>query len=305
MSSQRAERYALAMAGSDDVIWDWDLRSGRIYLSPRWKALLGLRADDVSRRVETWFHRVHADDRHGLHAALDAHLQGRAPRLRHEHRIRHENGTYRWVLCRGRAVLSQTRSPVRIAGTFTDITEWATAEEHLRYAASHDPLTGLPNRAELVRHVRETLDGLARDSERQHALLFVDIDDFKAINDRLGHVAGDQVLAAVARRLGAAVRAGDVLTRYGGDEFAALLRDLDDASHALRIVERMHASLRDPFMVDGQRLAVTCSIGLAHCRVGEAHVDRLVAEADKAMYTVKARHRRSPGRDDAHRLRRS
>ncbi|MGL4552164.1 MAG: response regulator, partial [Gemmataceae bacterium] len=142
-------RYALAVRGSNDGLWDWDLRAGTLHYSPRWKAMLGLGEDEVGDRPEEWFGRIHPDDRARVHADLAAHQQARTPSYESEHRVRHKDGTYRWMLCRGLAVRDAADRPTRMAGSLSDITAKTVA----------DPLTGLPNRVLFM-------DRLARAYER-------------------------------------------------------------------------------------------------------------------------------------------
>jgi diguanylate cyclase (GGDEF)-like protein/PAS domain S-box-containing protein len=281
------ERYALAAAGANDGLWDWDLRSGAIYFSPRWKAMIGLNADTPCDRPEAWFERVHAQDLQPLKAALDDHVSGKIEHFQHEHRIRHENGRYRWMLCRGVAVRGADTVATRIAGSLTDITERAATQEYLRRAALHDALTGLPNRTLFLELLSQALDQSKRRPERRFAVLFLDVDRFKIINDSLGHLAGDELLISVSRRLESCLREGDALARLGGDEFTILLSDLEHVSQATVIAERIQTSLQTPLLVGGREVFTSASIGIAFSGADYSNPEDIMRDADTAMYRAK------------------
>ena len=281
------ERCRLALQGADDGVWDWDL-GGPFYLCPRWKAQLGLAVGNGPDHPRDWLERVHPEDQLALRLALDAHLSGRTERFRHEHRIRHADGTYRWMLCRGRAVRRRDGRASRIAGTMTDISDQAAAQERLRRAACHDSLTGLPNRSLLLPLLVEAIERYQQDPRCQFALLFIDVDRFKSVNDTYGHAAGDALLVAVARRLEGSLRAGDTPARYAGDEFVALLSGLDGAGQALEIAARVQQVLGSPYVIAGVEMAVRASIGGAVGHPGLRQPEALLQQADVAMYRAKS-----------------
>src|SRR5215470_12489606 len=201
-----AERYALAMRGANDGLWDWNLRTNDMYFSPRWKEMLGCHENDIENHVEEWFARVHPEDRQRLETALAMHLQGQTAHFEHEHRMLHQNGTYRWVLSRGLAVRDHTGNVTRMAGSQTDMTERKVA----------DGLTGLPNRILFMERLAHALERVKQHRDAMFAVLFLDLDRFKVINDSLGHVVGDQLLIALARRLEMSLRSSDTVARLGG-----------------------------------------------------------------------------------------
>src|SRR5436309_13106848 len=189
--------------------------------------------------------------------------QGQEAQFVMEYRIRHRAGTYRWMLSRGLAVRDARGEAYRMAGSLTDVTRRKQAEERLLHDALHDALTGLANRTLFGDRLRQALARSRRRDDYSFAVLYVDLDQFKVVNDSLGHVAGDEVLVALARRLESCLRPGDTVARLGGDEFAVLVEDVGDASEALRIADRIHADLNPPLKVRGHEVFVTASVGIA------------------------------------------
>jgi diguanylate cyclase (GGDEF)-like protein/PAS domain S-box-containing protein len=278
------ERFSLAVRGANDGIWDWDLRSGRVYYSPRWRSMLGT-PREVGDRPEDWLQRVHPEDLPLLRAALDAHLAGDLPHLEVEHRVRHADGTWRWMLARGLAVRGPGGDPYRLAGSQTDVTRRKEAEERLRHAALHDVLTGLPNRTLLLDRIAQAVGRGLRG--RDFAVLYIDLDQFKLVNDSLGHVTGDELLRQLAGRFQDCMRPADTVARLGGDEFAAVVEDVSGAAAALQVADRVHQVLHAPFMVMGHELRLSASIGVVAQGRHYTRAHELLRDADTAMYRAK------------------
>jgi diguanylate cyclase (GGDEF)-like protein/PAS domain S-box-containing protein len=285
-----AERFALAAEGANDGLWEWDLRSQELYVSSRFRAMLGLPAGAGVGRPEEWMDRVHADDIAPLKAALDAHLSGKTDHFRHEHRIRHQDGTYRLFLSRGLAVRGAGRRPTRIAGSLTDTTDRTIPQDAAQGAGFLDPLTGLCNRAVFVEGLGRRLDQFKeRPGGSRFAALYLDLDRFKVVNDSLGHLVGDELLTAVSRRLESCVRHEDALARLGGDEFAILLNELTDETQANAIAFRIQEALSAPFSIGGRQVFTSASIGIAFGRAQYGNPDEIMRDADTAMYHAKSR----------------
>jgi diguanylate cyclase (GGDEF)-like protein/PAS domain S-box-containing protein len=284
------ERYALAARAVNDGIWDWDLETDLVYFSPRWRALLGHDEAVLQAPSDTWFELVHPDDLPQLRAAIAAHLAGGTPHLESEHRMRHRDGSWRWVLTRGLAIRAKAGgSATRMAGSLSDITERHRAEHQLRHDAFHDSLTGLPNRALFMDRLGHVLQHNTRDAAVAQAVLFLDIDRFKLVNDSLSHAVGDRLLVLMAARVADVLRPGDTVARIGGDEFTIVIENID-ASRALEFAElvagRIHESLNEVFRIDDHRLFVAASIGISLSTPGIGAED-LVRNADIAMYEAK------------------
>jgi diguanylate cyclase (GGDEF)-like protein/PAS domain S-box-containing protein len=281
------QRYALAAAGSNDGLWDWDIPRDVLYCSDRWKLMLGLDPQTPVASLDSWLALVHPDDRDQLRAALDAHLYGDAAHFEHEYRALHADGHTRWVLCRGIAVRDRG-APVRMAGSQTDVTEWRHVQDTLAAAARHDHLTGLPNRRLFSELLQRSMAQNVRVAAPRYAVLFIDLDGFKLVNDSLGHLVGDQFLVAIATRLKAHLRPGDALARLGGDEFAVLIDDFGSPDEVRLVADRLQEALVEPIKLDGRELYASASMGIvlggAQCRT----VDDLLRDADIAMYRAKA-----------------
>lgn len=284
-------RFSLALEAANDGLWDWNLATDQMFFSSRWKAMLGLAEQAVGSSPKEWFDRVHRDDLPRLKQDLDDHLSGQSPRFEMEHRVRHSDGSYRWVVSRGLAVRDVSGKPLRVAGSQTDITSHRLTIERLRDDAFHDALTGLPNRPLLLDRLGRAVKRLKRYDRYHFSLLFLDIDRFKVVNDSLGHLAGDELLVAIARKLTSCVRATDTVARLGGDEFAILLEDLGDTNVSKNVAERILEQLAETVELEGKPVFATASIGIV---MGSQRYDRpedVLRDADTAMYSAKAQGR--------------
>jgi len=282
------ERYKLASEGANDGIWDWDLLANRIYYSPRWKKLLGFSPEEISDSPEEWFTRVHQDDLPNLKSNLEAHLSGLIPHFECEHRIRHSDGEFRWVLARGMAVKGEFGNPHRIAGSLTDITRQKVNEDQLVHQALYDRLTGLPNRILFIERLDQAIKRSKRHEQPTFAILLLDLDRFKIVNDSLGHRIGDQMIVEIAQRLDNCLRAEDTIARLGGDEFAVLLSDLHDPYEIIQIINRIQREVNRPVLVEGNKVFTTCSIGVAMANPETESPEAMMRDADTAMYEAKA-----------------
>jgi diguanylate cyclase (GGDEF)-like protein/PAS domain S-box-containing protein len=284
------ERLALAAEGANDGLWQWNLQTQEFYVSGRWRGMVGLPAHAAIGGPGEWLERVHPDDIGHLNAALEAHLAGTTQVFQHEHRIRHEDGVYRRFLCRGLAVRTGGRKPDRIAGSLTDTTEQAIAQERLRSVGFLDSLTGLSNRAVFVEGLGRRLQEFRRRGQTNgFAVLYLDLDRFKIVNDSLGHMVGDELLVAASRRLETCLRLGDALARLGGDEFAVFLNGLYDDAQANAIAGRIQDALSAPFSISGREVFTTASIGIAFGPAHYTNPDEIMRDADTAMYHAKSR----------------
>jgi diguanylate cyclase (GGDEF)-like protein/PAS domain S-box-containing protein len=282
------ERYALAARGAADGLWDWNLEEGRIYFSPRWKAMLGYGEGEIADRPEEWLDRVDAEDRARVEQTIARHLDQQTSHVEIEYRIRHKDGSERWMLARGVAVRDASGRAYRMAGSQTDVTERRNAEALLVQRAYYDHLTDLPNRTLFTDRLAQAVARAGRLRDYRFAILFIDLDRFKVINDSLGHLAGDRLIAEIAARLRACPRPGDVLARLGGDEFGILLDVIDSVADAAAVADHVLETLSRSFTIAGNEVFTSASIGIAVSSEHHRTPDELLREADIAMYRAKA-----------------
>jgi diguanylate cyclase (GGDEF)-like protein/PAS domain S-box-containing protein len=285
---QSEERYALAVRGANDGIWDWDLGRGTVYLSPRWQEMLGLAEGEVDESPSGWFGRLAPDDVDTFHSALEAASTSGERLFELEHRMLRRDGEPLWVLTRGVLVRDGEGQVLRIAGSMTDISARKRAEESLIYDAFHDGLTGLANRSLFLDRLSVALAALRRSPEQRFAVLFLDLDRFKTVNDSLGHGVGDRLLLAIGRRIEELTRPIDTVARLGGDEFALIAGRVADGAAAAHVAERLQRGLAVPFLIGEHEVYVTASIGIALPDEETADAERLLRDADLAMYRAKA-----------------
>ena len=274
-------------SGANDGLWDWNLAEDTIYFSPRWKAMLGYPENAMSDSPEEWFSRIHEADREQVKRRITAHLNGATPHFESEARMRHQDGVFRWMLSRGIMVRDAAGKPVRMAGSQTDITEGKVA----------DPLTGLPNRLLFLDRLSQLIEHGKRHTGFLYAVLFLDLDGFKMVNDSFGHVFGDKLLIAVAHRLVNSLRHRDAMSRIddrftiarlGGDEFAIILGELRELGDAESVANRLMSVLKLPFVVDDKEVFTSASVGIALSTSGYQHPEEFLRDADTAMYRAKS-----------------
>jgi diguanylate cyclase (GGDEF)-like protein/PAS domain S-box-containing protein len=281
------ERYALAVRGANDGVWDWSLKDDVLYVSPRWKLMLGLEEHENVSLPEDWLGRIHQEDAARVRSEIAAHLADDTRQFETEHRILHNDGSYRWVRSRGIAVRDAAGTPYRMAGSQTDITENKVS----------DALTGLPNRVLFLDRLERLIARAARHPGEMFAVLFLDLDRFKLVNDSLGHVLGDKLLIEIAQRLEQCLRASDTIARigeehtiarFGGDEFTILLDGIKHVGDASVVADRIQQALGRPFHIDGHDIFMSASIGIATSATGYDQPEAVLRDADTAMYRAKA-----------------
>ncbi len=282
------ERYALAAEGANDGLWDWQIRDRSMYYSPRWELLIGETPGTLQPTIEEWWQRVHPDDLERLRLSMKEHLLGTRPHFECEFRIKHADGSYRWMRSRGKALRNEEGQPYRMAGSMTDVTEYHLIQEQILHDALHDAMTGLPNRVLFMDRLTQAITRRIRRPNSLFAVLFLDVDRFKVINDSLGHLAGDQLLIGIGQRLTTCTRAEDTIARLGGDEFAILLEELTNPAQAIEVAERVLVALSRPFLLEGHEVFTSASIGIAFPSEESKTAEDLLRDADTAMYRAKS-----------------
>ena len=294
-------RWKFAIEGSGDGVWDWNIQTDEVKYSRRWKEMLGYADSDILPTNEEWVSRIHALDQAYVAGAMQAYLDGRTDIYVVEYRLRCKDDSYKWILGRGMVVSrSDDGELLRMIGTHTDITERKQMEEEVRQLAFYDTLTHLPNRRLLSDRLTQAMAASKR-SACHCALMFLDLDNFKPLNDTHGHEVGDLLLIEAARRLKACVREMDTVARFGGDEFVIILHDLSAdktlaVEQTLHIAEKIRVSLAAPYCLAikerGRADSVlehccTASIGVILFSNQDASQSHILKMADAAMYQAK------------------
>ncbi len=282
------ERLSLAIEGSNLCLWDWDMQQGTVFLDSTWARMLGEEPHDTVLSAGELFDLVHPDDQEKLYDQWQLVLKGGQEFYVVEHRVRTRGGEWLWIASLGKVVeRNNGNMALRMTGTNADITERKKAEARIKLLATTDPLTSLPNRRMLSDRISHAMLNVDRDSGALFALLFIDLDHFKDINDSIGHNLGDELLQLVARRIASVVRKGDTLARLGGDEFAVVLERLHEPGEAGEVTQKIIAAFDTPYQVEGHSLKVTCSIGISLFPGDASDATALLRNADLAMYAAK------------------
>jgi diguanylate cyclase (GGDEF)-like protein/PAS domain S-box-containing protein len=288
------ERLSLALESSGLALFDWNIAAGTLYHSAQAAAMCGNPPEEVTAPTAELQAFINPVDLPGMLAQMKAAVTGAVPVYLAEYRLRRGVDDWLWIRARGRVVQRDAAGrALRLAGTYTDIHDAKIAEGRLRRLAEFDTLTGLPNRALFTDRLRQGMARAARG--KPMALLFLDIDRFKSINDTYGHEAGDKLLRIFAGRMQGVVRQSDTVARLAGDEFTIILEQLGGPGDARTIARKLVEALRQPVAIAGRVLEVTASIGVAMCAPGASDDVALLRRADEALYEAKRR-----GRDRFH-----
>ena len=282
------ERWRFALESTGAGVWDLNLPADQILLSKHCKEMLGFTEEEIGTSMTEWGKRIHPDDLPSLMTARQQLFDGAEQYFTHEHRKLCKDGSWKWIQVRGMvASRDADGKPLRVIGTYIDISARKEAEQRIIHLASHDSLTGLPNRDLLQDRVQQAIIQAQR-VNNPAALLFIDLDYFKTINDSLGHDAGDLLLKEVAKRLVSSVRSEDTVARQGGDEFIVLLPSMSNAQDAGILAQKLLADLMLPYQIRGKELHISASIGIAVFPDDGVDVDSLLKNSDIAMYHAKA-----------------
>jgi diguanylate cyclase (GGDEF)-like protein/PAS domain S-box-containing protein len=291
---EERERFQLAIDGTQDGLWDWNLRTDQVYHSPRFEIMLGYEVGDLADTIECWNELIHPDDREKARQLVRKYLESKgAHAYENRFRMRTKGGDWLWITARGKAQFAGDGTPSRFVGFNTDVTRLVRQQEELheqknllQHQATHDALTGLANRTLLNDRLEQGI-AKARRHQTKMALLFIDLDHFKEINDSLGHRVGDQVLGAVTQRLQKIIRTEDTLARLGGDEFTILLEGLRQEQDASLLAGNILQTLTRAILLNQHELYVGCSIGISIYPDNGKTARDLLKNADAAMYKAK------------------
>jgi diguanylate cyclase (GGDEF)-like protein/PAS domain S-box-containing protein len=280
-------RWKLALESVGDGLWDLDVQSGREYLSPSLLRMHGYELGDPDLMISQPDDRTHPDDLAKMQRDRQAHLSGLTKTYSNEHRVRCKDGSWKWVLSRGMVISRDDQGqPLRMIGIHTDISERKQAEAMIWEQAHFDALTGLPNRRMLRDRLTQELKKCRRDKLRL-ALLMIDLDRFKEVNDSLGHDRGDELLVQAAKRIKACVREVDTVARMGGDEFTVLVTDLSNPQDLNHILPKILRTLSAGFVLGHNLVFVSASIGVTLYPFDATEIEDLLKNADQALYVAK------------------
>ncbi|QKI89861.1 GGDEF and EAL domain-containing protein [Thiomicrorhabdus xiamenensis] len=287
-------RFQLAIDGSRDGLWDWLIKENDIYFSERFANMLGYEPEELDSTPDAWMQLIHPDDLDKMSYHINQYLKGKGDKTYEStFRMRTKQGEWRWISSRGKALFDENGEAVRFVGFNSDITKAIQQQEELQeqknilqYYASHDPLTGLANRSLFYDRLEQAIKKSQRNSEKL-AVFFIDLDNFKEINDSLGHDIGDEVLKAVSEHLKKLIRSGDTFARLGGDEFTILIEELKQEQHASILAEKIVKDLNQPILVRNHELHLGCSIGISIYPENGDNPTDLLKNADAAMYRAK------------------
>ena len=272
--------------GDSEGLWDWNLASNRIHFSPRWISLVGCEDHEVGNAPEEWIERVHPDDRGQVLREIEAAQADGSSELDFRHRLRHQDGAYRWMSCRGVVVRDEGGQAVRLTGSHSDVTVETVT----------DPLTGLPNRLLLLDRLTRSIERANRYQGFHFAVLLLDLGRPAALAEATGSAAEDQLITAAARRLETCLRIGDAMpslrhndlvARLQGDQFAVLLDGLKDVSHAKVVADRLLVEILDKFTLNGREVRLPASLGVAVSATGYARADDVLRDAETALHRAR------------------
>jgi len=282
------ERRALAVTGSGDMVWDWDVSADHIHVSHEFEHLLGLKRGDLNGPAADWLDVLHPADRDRFRSALDAVVTERRGRLSEQFRFRAQDGHYHIILLRVRPVVAAHGEVTRCVGTMIDVTESRTAEERLLQDAVHDSLTGLPNRELFTDRLQYALNLAEADDRLRPTALVLDMDGFRKINEAVGLTIGDTILLTIVRRMSRLLKPTDTLARVGGDKFGIILISERDAAQISAFADQLRRTIATPISYAGKDIILSASVGMALTETNNpASAEDLLQNAEVAMLHAK------------------
>jgi diguanylate cyclase (GGDEF)-like protein/PAS domain S-box-containing protein len=281
------ERWSFALEGSNQGVWDLNLETNQIFLSPRCKEMLGYSENEISSNMDEWAKLIHPDDLPCLVSSRLSAVEGETISFENEHRKLTADGKWKWIQVKGMVVnRSEQGAPVRVIGTYTDISERKQIEAEVLQLAHYDRITNLPNRTLFLDRLHQDLKKSNRNN-KPIALMMLDLDRFKEVNDTLGHHKGDLLLKLIADRLSSCIRETDTIARLGGDEFMFILTDLNQITDVDKIAKKVLEIVAEPCLIDGDSAYVTGSMGITLYPADSDDTDTLLKHVDQAMYDAK------------------
>ena len=280
------ERYKLAIDGANDVIWEWDIEHNRLFVSDKWTSITGYEIDDNTNIKFILDNLINPDDKDAVIHDLKEYFTERTPYYSSEFRIRTKAGEYRWIFNRGKVRRNNEGRPMIMSGSISDITERKKSQEMIRHLAYYDSLTNLPNRAFFMNKLNNALKE-SKEMNKKCAVIFIDLDDFKRINDTLGHSYGDELLKIIGSLLQLCTKDPECVARTGGDEFTVILNNISDANEVSCYCEKIVNLFKIPLVIWEKHIYSSASIAAAVFPDDGDDANSILKNADVAMHNAK------------------
>lgn len=285
---EKRNQFETALQGSEIGLWDWNLKTNECYFSATWRHILGHTQESIHNLSTEWFTRVHPEDIDHLRAAISDYIDQKTNTFSHQHRLRHFNDNYLWVVVRGAVIRNEKDEPIRFIGTTIDITSQKNKEHKLSVLAMYDTHTGLPNKIYFSGIIDQSLGRLRRRDNYQSAVLSFDLDRFKNINDKYGYEVGNDFLMEMTRRLKYSLRTMDTIARFTEDKFGVLLEEINGLQDVLKISKRLHSEITKPFQHENEEIEISTSIGVVMLTRGYQNSNEVLRDAETAVIQAKA-----------------
>ncbi len=286
--NEKSDRIETAIQGSKIGIWDWDLKTNHCYYSSSWRNIIGHTEESMHNLPTEWFTRVHPEDIEALKSNISNFIDGKTSFFEHDHRLLHFNNTYIWVQAKGVVKTDESGTAIRLIGTLENISERKSLELKLLAEAMYDPLTGLPNRTYFSGVIDQSLARIHRREDYHSAVLYIDLDRFKTINDNYSFVAGNAMLIEITRRLKFSLRSMDTIARLSDDKFVVLLEEINGLPDTLKIIHRLNKEISKPFLFSGSTINPGASIGIVMLTRGYQEANEVLRDAESALFQAKS-----------------
>lgn len=285
---EKRTQLELALQGSRIGLWDWDLETNGCYYSSTWRNILGHTQESIHNLSTEWFTRVHPEDIDSLQKTITEYTEKITSHFCHEHRLRHFNDNYVWVMVRGEILRNDDGKAIRFIGTAVDITAQKNKENQLAVQAMYDTQTGLPNKIYFSGIIDQSLGRIRRRNNYFSAILNIDLDRFKMINDKFSYEVGNQFLLEITRRLKYSLRTMDTIARINDDNFGVLLEEINGLQDAIKITKRLFSEITNPYIYENETIELSASIGIVLLTRGYQNSNEVLRDAETALIQAKA-----------------